>query len=164
MIVKRYSNRRLYDTDESRYITMIELAEKIRAGADVRVMDAKTGDDLTQATLTQIIVESRGAGKLLPIPLLVKMIRLGDDALAEFFGRYLTVAMEMYMQLKRGAKSVSPYIPFAQVPLDATSALARMMLGATSWMDSSGPTQEMADMRRELEEIKQAMKGKKRKS
>ena len=79
--------RRLYDTGESRYITLEELSEKIRAGQDVRVVDAKTNEDLTQATLTQIIIESRGAARLLPPQLLTQLIRLGDDSLAEFFNR-----------------------------------------------------------------------------
>lgn len=70
------SNRRLYDTEASRYITLEELADRIQAGSDVRVIDAASGDDLTQATLTQIIIESRGAAKLLPVPLLTQMIRL----------------------------------------------------------------------------------------
>jgi len=83
-IVKKYSNRRLYDTDESRYITLDELAQLVRGGSDVFVQDAKSGEDLTQVTLAHVILESRGGGRLLPVPLLVQMIRMGDDALAEF--------------------------------------------------------------------------------
>ena len=63
MIVKKYANRRLYDMDSSRYVTLEELAERIRAGADVKVLDAKTNEDFTQPTLAQIILESRGASK-----------------------------------------------------------------------------------------------------
>src|SRR5262245_7993082 len=58
-LIKKYGNRRLYDTSESRYITMDELAESVRRGTDVRVLDAQTNDDLTQSTLTQIIIEGR---------------------------------------------------------------------------------------------------------
>ena len=64
--IKRYSNRKLYDTTDSRYITMEELAEKIRLGADARIIDARTNEDLTAQTLTQIVVESRGAARMLP--------------------------------------------------------------------------------------------------
>ena len=103
MIVKKYSNRRLYDTEQSRYITQEELAEKIRLGAEIRVIDAATGDDLTQMTLAQIILESRGASRLLPVPLLVQLIRMGDDALAEFLGRYMSSALELYLHAKEGA-------------------------------------------------------------
>jgi polyhydroxyalkanoate synthesis repressor PhaR len=132
VIIKKYSNRRLYDTEASQYITLEELADRIRAGADVRVVDAKTNDDLTQTTLAQIILESRGAARLLPIPLLTQLIRMGDDALAEFFGRYLGMALELYFQAKQGAQAIAPYNPLANVPFAATNALARLLLGAAS--------------------------------
>jgi polyhydroxyalkanoate synthesis repressor PhaR len=121
ILVKKYSNRRLYDTEGSRYITLDELAEKIRQGADVRVTDAKTSEDLTQVTLTQIIIESRRAARLLPVALLTQLIRMGDDALAEFFGRYLSTALELYLEAKQGALALKPYNPFAGVPFAASS-------------------------------------------
>lgn len=135
MLVKKYSNRRLYDTEASRYVTLEDLAEKVKHGADVRVVDAKTGEDLTQGTLTQLILESRGAGRLLPVPLLVQLIRMGDDALAEFFGRYLSGALELYLQAKQGARSIAPYAPFATIPFAATNALARLLSGVSSWSE-----------------------------
>lgn len=134
VVVKKYSNRRLYDTQESRYITLEELADTIRAGKDVRVFDAKSGEDLTQATLTQIILESRRASRLLPIPLLMQLIRMSDDALAEFFGRYMTWALELYTQARQGASAIAPYNPFATLPFAAANALARFMGGgAPAW-------------------------------
>ena len=181
MIVKKYSNRRLYDTEGSRYITLEELAEKIRLGAEVKVQDAKTGDDLTQVTLTQIILESRGAARLLPVPLLLQLIRMGDDALAEFFGRFLSTALELYFQAKQGAQAISPYNPFANVPFAATNALARLLLGGGSalggWNEPASPptagpspapqqapapssASDVADLRRELEELKRSLKRK----
>jgi len=180
VIVKKYSNRRLYDTEGSRYITLEELAEKIRLGAEVKVQDAKTGDDLTQVTLTQIILESRGAARLLPVPLLLQLIRMGDDALAEFFGRFLSTALELYFQAKQGAQAISPYNPFANVPFAATNALARLLLGGGSalggWNEAPPPAaapatapqqapapsaaSDVADLRRELEELKRSLKRK----
>ncbi len=132
MIVKKYSNRRLYDTEGSRYVTLEELAEKIRLGADVKVLDAKSNEDLTQATLTQVILESRGAARLLPVPLLVQLVRMGDDALAEFMGRYLSSALDLYLQAKQGAQAIAPYNPLVNVPFAATNALARLFLGGFS--------------------------------
>ena len=129
-LIKKYGNRRLYDTGESRYITLEELSRKIQQGGDVRVIDAKTGEDLTQGTLTQIIIEGRGAARMLPVPLLVQLIRLGDDALAEFFGRHVSDALSVYLELKRGASAVARYNPFAAMPFAAGDALARM------WMSS----------------------------
>jgi polyhydroxyalkanoate synthesis repressor PhaR len=133
LIVKKYSNRRLYDTADSRYVTLEELTHKIRAGADVQVLDAATGADLTQVTLTQIILESRGGAKLLPVPLLIQLIRMGDEALAEFFGRYMTWALEIYMRARTQAQAISPFMPLATVPFSATNALARMVMGASPW-------------------------------
>ncbi len=133
MVVKKYSNRRLYDTADSRYITLEELAEKIRAGAEVRVVDAKTNEDLTQATFAQIILESRRAARLLPVPLLTQLIRMGDDALAEFFGKYMAWALELYFQARQGAAVLSPFNPFAALPFSASGALARFFNPGSIW-------------------------------
>jgi polyhydroxyalkanoate synthesis repressor PhaR len=130
IVIKKYGNRRLYDTDDSRYVTLDELAAKIRAGAELRVVDAQTGEDLTQATLTQIVLETGHAARFLPVQLLTQMIRLSDDALAEFFSRYVTGALDMYLQAKRGVQAIASYHPMAQLPVAASDALARM------WMSS----------------------------
>ncbi len=136
VLIKKYGNRRLYDTGDSRYVTLDELATKIRAGNDLRIVDAQTGEDLTQATLTQIVLETGNAAKFLPVQLLTQMIRLSDDALAEFFSRYVTGALDMYLQAKRGMQSIASFNPLTQLPMAATDALARM------WMSSpfGGPT------------------------
>jgi polyhydroxyalkanoate synthesis repressor PhaR len=171
-VVKKYSNRRLYDTGDSRYITLEELADKIRAGRDVRVVDAKTDEDLTQVTLAQIILESRGAARLLPVPLLTQLIRMNDDALAEFLGRFLSSALELYVQARQGAQSVAPYNPFAALPFMAQSALARWFT-ASPWTmraaeaqapygASPPPASEVADLRRELEELKAELRKKRK--
>lgn len=183
MLVKKYTNRRLYDTEESRYITLEELADKIREGQDATVVDAKTGEDLTQATLTQIIMESRGAARILPVPLLVQLIRLGDEALGEFLGVYLSQALEAYLTLKRGARAIAPINPLVNLPFSATNALARLLL--TGLVDPGGPgtyappapppappapekhppkpspaEAEMANLRRELDELKREVQKK----
>jgi polyhydroxyalkanoate synthesis repressor PhaR len=174
-IVKKYANRRLYDTAASRYVTLEELADKIRRGDDVQVLDAATNEDLTQSTLAQIILESRGASKLLPVPLLVQLIRMGDEALAEFMGRFLTTALELYLQARQGAQQIAPYNPFATLPFAATNALARMFTGGSMWGEPaprpaappppppSHESADVADLRRELEELKRAMKKQTRK-
>ena len=77
VLIKKYSNRRLYDTTESKYITLDELTAIIRSGRDVRIVDAKTNEDLTQATLAQMILESGRAARLLPQPLELGGVR-GD--------------------------------------------------------------------------------------
>ena len=171
VVIKKYSNRRLYDTGLSRYVTLEEVSERIRSGTDVGVVDAKTGADLTQATLTQIILETRAA--LLPAPLLTRLIRMSDDSLAEFFGRYMTWALEMYMHARRGAQAVQPYNPLANVPFAASNALARLFMGGSPWSEGAPleaaasaapppppPPPAMSDvdeLRREIDELRQSM-------
>ncbi|MGZ5957684.1 MAG: polyhydroxyalkanoate synthesis regulator DNA-binding domain-containing protein [Myxococcaceae bacterium] len=111
MLVKKYGNRRLYDTEQSRYVRLDEIAERIRAGADVQVLDAKTGSDLTAPTLAQIIFEDRNAARLLPVPLLLQLIRMGDGPLADFLGRYVSWALEVYLQAQSGLGGL--YNPFS---------------------------------------------------
>jgi polyhydroxyalkanoate synthesis repressor PhaR len=171
VIVKKYGNRRLYDTEGSRYITLEELAEKIRAGADARVVDAKTGEDLTQVTLTQIIIEGRGAARMLAIPLLTQLVRMGDDSLAEFFGRYVTWALEIYLQTKQSARSLGPLNPFSA--LSGNPFLRGMMGGMSPWGEMAPPPMpapvpeppppapapsEVAMLRKELEAMKRSMR------
>lgn len=137
MIVKKYSNRRLYDTEESRYMTLEELAEKVRSGRDVTVIDAKSGEDLTQATLLQIILETRAA-RLLPVSLLSRLIRLQDEALGEFFSRYVSVSLDMYLSAKQNAQALSSYLPMSTLPFSAGNAIARL-LNASLWSDAMAP-------------------------
>ncbi|MBK6514582.1 MAG: hypothetical protein IPM79_32815 [Polyangiaceae bacterium] len=135
--IKKYSNRRLYDTEESRYITLDELTDRIKRGTDVRVVDAKSNEDLTQATLVQIVLETKAA-RLLPVPLLARLIRMQDDALGDFFSRYVSFALEMYLTAKSGAQALSPYVPFANLPFSASNAFARAMGQVPFWGDGSG--------------------------
>lgn len=130
VVIKKYGNRRLYDTGDSKYVTLDELAAKIRGGADLRVVDAQTNEDLTQATLTQLVLETGNAAKFLPVQLLTQMIRLSDDSLAEFFSRYVTGALDMYLQAKRGVQTLATYNPLTQIPMAASDALARMWMGS----------------------------------
>src|SRR5207302_9249169 len=96
----------------SRYITLEAIAEGIRQGDEVRVIDAKSGDDITKTTLTQIIIEGRHADRFLPVDVLHQLIRLGDDALAGFCGRYLTGAMEIFLQSRKAAQAIGGFNPF----------------------------------------------------
>jgi polyhydroxyalkanoate synthesis repressor PhaR len=169
VLVKKYGNRRLYDTEQSRYVTLEQLGESVRGGADVRVVDAKSREDLTAATLAQIIVEGRGAARLLPVPLLLQLIRMGDDALAEFLGQYVTWALEVYLQARQGAQAMSPFNPFLASPF--AGGLSRMFgMGPPARTDGSSPPPpaapapagELAALRREIEELKKGLKKKRR--
>ena len=131
LLVKKYPNRRLYDTRNSRYMTLEDLEKVIRGGEDISVQDAQDGRELTQEVLTQIILE-RGNGKILPAALLMRLIRLDDAALGEFLTRYVSWALDMYMQMKQRTTSLLPR-QLASAPFAAADALARMMLDASPY-------------------------------
>src|SRR5690349_3436198 len=138
LLVKKYPNRRLYDTRHSRYITLDDLEKTIRGGEDVTIQDAQDGRDLTQETLTQIILD-RGGGRILPATLLLRLIRLDDAALGEFLTRYVGWALDMYLQAKDRARALLPLNPLATAPFAATDALARLVLGAAQWGRGASP-------------------------
>jgi polyhydroxyalkanoate synthesis repressor PhaR len=98
VVIKKYANRRLYNTDTSTYVTLDDLAAMVKSGRDFVVFDAKTGDDLTHSVLTQIIVdqESRmGSQTLLPIPFLRQLIRFYGDNVERLVPSYLQVSLDM---------------------------------------------------------------------
>jgi len=97
VVIKKYANRRLYNTETSTYVTLDDLAQIVRTDRDFVVFDAKTGDDLTHSVLTQIIVEqeSRSGGpNLLSVPFLRQLIRFYDDGVARMVPPYLQMSLE----------------------------------------------------------------------
>ena len=97
IVIKKYANRRLYDTESSTYVTLEDLAQMVRADRDFVVYDAKNGDDLTHAVLTQIIVEQEsreGGPTMLPIPFLRQLIRFYDDSMGNMVPSYLQFSLE----------------------------------------------------------------------
>jgi polyhydroxyalkanoate synthesis repressor PhaR len=98
VVVKKYANRRLYNTDTSTYVTLDDLAAMVKSGRDFVVFDAKTGDDLTHAVLTQIIVEQEsrmGTQTLLPIPFLRQLIRFYGDNVEKLVPSYLQFSLDL---------------------------------------------------------------------
>lgn len=86
-LVKRYANRKLYDTQRSCYVTLEEIAQMIRHGEDVRVIDNKTKEDLTAVTLAQIIFESEKKISRMPLSLLRGLVESGGDAISELVNK-----------------------------------------------------------------------------
>ena len=96
-VVKKYANRRLYNTGSSSYVTLDDLSRMVRQGKHFVVHDAKSGEDLTRSILTQIILEEDGKGRnLLPISFLRQVISFYDDSLRAFLPRYLELSMENF--------------------------------------------------------------------
>lgn len=121
IVIKKYGNRRLYDTSSSRYVNLEDLAEMIRGGAELQVVDAKTGDDLTRVTLTQIIVEDakdKPAG--LPLELLRQLIVASDQARQDFMMWYLKSAFDAYQKVQESVhEHLSGVRAAAAAPLEA---------------------------------------------
>ena len=96
--LKKYANRRLYDMGKSAYVTLNQVADLIRQGRQVEVVDAKTKEDVTASILSQIILEeAKNKNILLPVPVLHLIIQYGDNVLGEFFEKYLQQMIQTYL-------------------------------------------------------------------
>jgi polyhydroxyalkanoate synthesis repressor PhaR len=97
IVIKKYANRRLYNTAKSSYVTLEHLAQMVRAGQDFVVNDAKSGEDITRSVLAQIIFEEEAKGQtMLPANFLRQLIRLYGDTLQGFVPGYLEASMETF--------------------------------------------------------------------
>ena len=97
--IKKYANRRLYNTATSTYVTLDYLSEMVKSGQDFVVYDAKTNDDITRSVLTQIIFEEESKGQnLLPIPFLRQLIQFYGDNLQSFVPSYLEMSMNAFTE------------------------------------------------------------------
>jgi polyhydroxyalkanoate synthesis repressor PhaR len=106
IVIKKYGNRRLYDTLGSRYVNLDQIAALIRRGREVRVIDAKTGQDLTRVTLTQIITEdAKDKPTGLPLELLRQLIMASDQVRQEFVMWYLKSAFDTYEKVQDAVQS-----------------------------------------------------------
>src|SRR3954454_14403150 len=117
IVVKKYANRRLYNTETSSYITLDNLAEMIRAGRDFAVYDAKSGEDITRGVLTQIIVEEESKGSaMLPTTFLRQLIGFYGGSLQGVVPRYLDQAMTTFARQQQQMRqmverTLSPFLP-----------------------------------------------------
>jgi polyhydroxyalkanoate synthesis repressor PhaR len=120
VVVKKYANRRLYNTATSSYVTLDDLAEMIKKGGDFVVYDAKTGEDLTRSVLTQIIVEQeqKGGQNLLPVSFLRQLISFYGDSMQVLVPGYLEQAMIQFArnqeQMRNSLRATFGIFPFGQ--------------------------------------------------
>lgn len=106
VVIKKYANRRLYNTQKSAYVTLENLAEMVRDGTDFVVRDAKSGEDITRAVLTQIIFEEEAKGHtMLPANFLRQLIRLYGDTLQGVVPSYLEASMETFQRNQENLRS-----------------------------------------------------------
>ncbi len=101
ILIKKYANRRLYDTGKSAYITLDDISHMIKQGQHMEIIDAKTKEDVTAFVLTQIILEEAKNNKnVLPVPLLLLFIQYGENVLSEFFEKHLYQTIQNYLSYK----------------------------------------------------------------
>jgi polyhydroxyalkanoate synthesis repressor PhaR len=132
VIIKKYANRRLYDTESSSYITLDRLAEMVRQKRDFKVVDAKSGEDLTRGVLAQIIMdeEARGA-TMLPVKFLRQLISMYGDRMQSVVPQYLEASLEALQrnqsqlrEVMAGALAANPFAEIARRNLEMFTAAA----------------------------------------
>jgi polyhydroxyalkanoate synthesis repressor PhaR len=173
-VIKRYTNRKLYDTVESRYVTLDEIAEMIKAGAEVKIIDNRTKDDLTSVTLAQIIFEEEKKTSKMSLETLRDLIRHGGEVAqrlvegtqAEFRGRVEAVraAAEQRVQnlISRGQATGDRARELVQASQEAVTALQRRIdervRAAVEGMSALGEARrQLEEMTRRIEELERRL-------
>lgn len=180
-VIKKYANRRLYHTGTSSYVTLEDLAGLVRGGEDFVVYDAKSGDDITRSVLAQIIFdeEAKEGQSLLPITFLRQLIRFYGDSMQGLVPRYLEFSMENLLkeqnQFREQISKALGTAPFSAGALDAIQAQTRanmtiftdafrmfnpfaaMAAKAKDDAASSGKTDDLGDLKRELNEMRERL-------
>lgn len=101
LTIKRYGNRRLYNTETKSYVNYGDLSEIVRTGTDIRVIDSKTKEDVTKAVLIQLILEEEKNDKtVLPTEFLFQILRTREESLQEFFRTHLSASFNAYLKTK----------------------------------------------------------------
>ncbi len=153
ILIKKYGNRRLYDTTGSRYVNLDDLAAHIRAGRNVQVVDAKTGQDLTRVVLTQIITEdAKGKPTGLPLELLRQLIIASDEVRQEFLMWYLKSAFDTYHTLQDTVQSRLSEVQSAILsPVD----MMKRFLGTAQASTAAAPGEgeEVRSLRKRVAEL-----------
>jgi polyhydroxyalkanoate synthesis repressor PhaR len=132
VIIKKYANRRLYNTDTSSYITLDHLAAMTREGREFKVLDAKTDDDITHAVLTQIIMDEEARGEtMLPVNFLRQLISMYGDSMQSMVPKYLEASMEAFRRNQaqfhdamKGAFNGGPFAEIAKRNMEMLEAAA----------------------------------------
>ena len=152
--IKKYANRRLYDTESSSYITLDRLAAMIREGRDFEVVDAKTGEDITHQVLTQIIVDEESRGStMLPVNFLRQLIGLYGGQLQGAVPSYLDAAMDAFQknqQAMAGAFGPNMFADMAKRNMAMFEEAAQSLTGKRGKASSDGSPDELAKLKAEL--------------
>jgi polyhydroxyalkanoate synthesis repressor PhaR len=161
IVIKKYANRRLYDTSNSRYINLEDIAALVRNGKDVQVLDASTGEDITRVTLTQIIVEdAKDQPSGLPLELLRQLIQASDRVGQEFIMWYLKSAFDAYSKVQSSLQTrLSEMQSAALSPIQ----MVKSFLQTPEPGKGNDSNEELMELRGRLAELEGQQKSKARK-
>ena len=164
VIIKKYANRRLYNTESSSYITLDHLATMTREGRDFKVVDAKTDEDITHNVLTQIIMEEESRGEtMMPVNFLRQLISMYGDSMQTMVPGYLEASMDSFRrnhdQFKsavEGAFANSPFADIAKRNLEMFDAATQAMTPpAPAPAPAASKDDEIAALRSELAKLQE---------
>ncbi len=152
--IKKYANRRLYDTESSSYITLDRLAQMVRDGREFEVVDAKSGEDITRHVLTQIIVDEESRGStMLPLNFLKQLIGLYGNSMQNFVPQYLEAAMDALKTNQSAARDAFGSNMFADIAkknMAMFEEAAKTLAGKPAAKEEPKPKDEMDSLRAEL--------------
>lgn len=166
--IKKYANRRLYNTSSSSYITLDDLAAMTREGTDFAVVDAKSGEDITHSILTQIIMDEEASGKqMLPVSFLRDLIAMYGNSMQSMMPQYLEATMSNFRAnqakiqdaLKDGLTG-NPIAKMAETNLAVMRAVGEAILptGKTAdTADSTSDSDEIAALRKQMAEMQKKL-------
>jgi polyhydroxyalkanoate synthesis repressor PhaR len=166
VIIKKYANRRLYNTESSSYITLDHLALMTREGRDFKVIDAKTEEDITHNILTQIIMEEENRGQtMLPVSFLRQLISLYGDSMQAMVPQYLEASMEAFRRNQaqfrtamEGAFAGGPFAALAKRNMEMFEAAANAFKGtaaeqAVAGAAAAGEGDELSSLKSQLADL-----------
>jgi polyhydroxyalkanoate synthesis repressor PhaR len=147
LVLKKYANRRLYDTEKSVFVSLSQVADLVRQGRELEIRDDKTSEDVTAFILTQIVLEEvKKKTLLLPVSLLSLLIRYGDSVLSEFFDKYLEQTLKNYLAYKSAMDAqFQKWLELGQDFSHLTQKAMTSLTSFPSWMEflsGTGPDQE----------------------
>ena len=161
VIIKKYANRRLYNTETSSYITLEHLAAMTREGRDFKVVDAKTEEDITHNVLTQIIMEEESRGQtMLPVNFLRQLISMYGDSMQAMVPQYLEASMDAFRRNQaqfheaiKGAFSGGPFAEIARRNMEMFEAATSAFQPAGNKPDTASKDDEIATLKAQLADL-----------
>jgi polyhydroxyalkanoate synthesis repressor PhaR len=178
VVIKKYANRRLYNTETSSYITLEHLAQMTREGRDFQVFDARSGEDITRSVLTQIVMEEESTGQtMLPVPFLRQIIAMYGDSMQSMVPHYLEASMAAFTenQTKFRTAALKPFEQLTKQNLALFQAATEMLTGgiatgkagdagrkaAPNAAHDTGKDAEVADLKAQLAALQARLDGRK---